>query len=101
MQSQNRLFDDLARVASGAVGALVGVRDEMEVLFRQRLERYLAEAEMVPRDEFAAIKAVAVQAREAQEVLEARVAALEAEIAALTKPARRARLKKAVTKSSD
>ena len=101
MQSQNRLFDDLARVASGAVGALVGVRDEMEELFRQRLERYLAEAEMVPRDEFDTIKAVAVQAREAQEVLEARVAALEAEIAALRKPARRAPLKKAVPKSSD
>ena len=74
MQSQNRLFDDLARVASGAVGALAGVRGEMEELFRQRLERYLAEAEMVPRDEFDTIKAVAVQAREAQEVLEARVA---------------------------
>ena len=101
MQSQNRLFDDLARVASGAMGALVGVRDEMEELFRQRLERYLAEAEMVPRDEFDTIKAVAVQAREAQEVLEARVAALEAEIVALTKPARRAPLKKAVPTSSD
>ena len=85
MQSQNRLFDDLARVASGAVGALAGVRGEMEELFRQRLERYLAEAEMVPRDEFDTIKAVAVQAREAQEVLEDRVATLEAEIAALKK----------------
>ena len=85
MQSQNRLFDDLARVASGAVGALAGVRGEMEELFRQRLERYLAEADMVPRDEFDTIKAVAVQAREAQEVLEARVAALEDEIAALKK----------------
>ena len=83
------------------MGALVGVRDEIEELFRQRLERYLAEAEMVPRDEFDAIKAVAVQAREAQEVLEARVAALEAEIAALTRPARRAPLKKAVPKSGD
>ena len=85
MQSQNRLFDDLARVASGAVGALAGVRGEMEELFRQHLERYLAEVEMVPRDEFDTIKAVAVQAREAQEVLEDRVATLEAEIAALKK----------------
>ena len=101
MQSQNRLLDDLARVASGAVGALVGVRDEMEELFRQRLERYLAEAEMVPRDEFETLKAVAVQAREAQEVLEARVAALEAEIAALTKPARRAPLKNCLLYTSD
>ncbi len=101
MQSQNRLFDDLARVASGAVGALADVRGEMEELFRQRLERYLAEAEMVPRDEFDTIKDVAVKAREAQELLEARVAALEAEIAALKKPKRGAPLKKAVPKSSD
>ena len=101
MQSQNRLFDDLARVASGAVGALADVRGELEELFRQRLERYLAEAEMVPRDEFDTIKDVAVKAREAQELLEARVAALEAEIAALKKPKRGAPLKKAVPKSSD
>ena len=85
MQSQNRLFDDLARVASGAAGALSGLRGELEELFRQRLERYLAEADMVPRDEFDTIKAIAVQAREAQEVLETRVATLEAEIAALKK----------------
>ena len=85
MLSQNRLLDDLARVASGAAGALAGARTEMEQLFRQRLERYLAEADMVPRDEFQAIKAVAINAREAQETLEARVAELEAEIAALKK----------------
>ncbi|PPR60536.1 MAG: hypothetical protein CFH10_01496 [Alphaproteobacteria bacterium MarineAlpha4_Bin2] len=89
MQSQNRLFDDLARVASGAAGALAGVRTEMEELFRQRLERYLAEADMVPRDEFDAIKDVAVKAREAQEVLEVRVLALEAEVKALKMLTRR------------
>ena len=49
MQSRNRLFDDLARVASGAAGALAGVRIEMEDAFRQKLERYLAEVDMVPR----------------------------------------------------
>ena len=77
MQSQNRLFNDLARVASGAAGALAGVRTEMEEAFRQKLERYLAEADMVPRDEFDAIKAVAVNAREAQEGLDERVDLLE------------------------
>jgi len=56
---------------------------------------------MVPRDEFDAIKAVAVKAREAQEVLEARVAALEAQIAALQKPAPRSPRKKAAPKTSD
>jgi BMFP domain-containing protein YqiC len=101
MQSQNRLFDDLARVASGAAGALAGVRTEMEDAFRQKLERYLAEADMVPRDEFDAIKAVAVKAREAQEGLEARVAALEAEIVALQKPAPRSARNKAAPKTSD
>ena len=101
MQSHNRLFDDLARVASGAAGALAGVRTEMEDAFRQKLERYLAEVDMVPRDEFDAIKAVAVKAREAQEGLEARVAALEAEIAALQKPAPRSPRKKAAPKTSD
>ena len=94
MQSQNRLFDDLARVASGAAGALAGVRSEMEELLRQRLERYLAEADMVPRDEFEAIKDVAVKAREAQEMLETRVIALEAEIAALKTPTRQNAAKK-------
>ena len=101
MQSQNRLFDDLARVASGAAGALSGLRGEMEEFLRQRLERCLAEADMVPRDEFDTIKAVAVQAREAQEALEARVAALEAEISTLNKPARSTPRRKAAAKSRD
>ena len=83
MQSENRLLDDLARVASGAAGALSGVRAEIEQIVRQKLERILADADMVPRDEFEAIKAVAVKARTEQEALAARVAALEAEIAAL------------------
>jgi BMFP domain-containing protein YqiC len=101
MQSQNRFFDDLARVASGAAGALAGVRAEMEEAFRQKLERYLAEADMVPRDEFDAIKAVAVKAREAQEGLEARVVALEAEIATIKKPAPRNSSKKSAPKTPD
>ena len=101
MQSQNRLFNDLARVASGAAGALAGVRSEVEEAFRQKLERYLAEADMVPRDEFDAIKAVAVKAREAQEGLEARVAALEVEIARLKKPAPRSMRKNSAPKISN
>ena len=101
MQSQNRLFNDLARVASGAAGALAGVRSEVEEAFRQKLERYLAEADMVPRDEFDAIKAVAVKAREAQEGLEVRIVALEAEITKLKKSATRNPRKKAALNTSD
>lgn len=87
MQTDNRLLDDLARVANGAVGALSGVRGEIETLVRQRVERFLADMDLVTREEFEAVKAVAAKARTEQEALEERVASLEAAIAALKKPA--------------
>ena len=77
MQVDNRFLDDLARVANGAAGALSGVREEVEALVRQRAERFLADMDLVTRDEFEAVKAVAAKARLEQEALEARVAALE------------------------
>lgn len=84
MQSQNRFFDDVARVASGAVGALSGVRGEIEARIRDQLERLLAGMELVSREEFEATKAMAAKAREEQELLLRRVEALEARLAALT-----------------
>jgi len=84
MQSQNRIFDDLARVASGAVGALAGVRGEVESRVRDRLERVLAGMDLVSREEFEAVRVMAARAREEQEVLLARIAALEAKIEALS-----------------
>lgn len=86
MQTDNRIFDDIARVASGALNALGGVKDEIETRVRERIERLAAEMELVTRDELDAAKAVAVKARAAQEDLEAKVAALEARIAALEAP---------------
>ena len=77
MQVDNRFLDDLARVANGAAGALSGVREEVEALVRQRAERFLADMDLVTRDEFEAVKAVAAKARLEQEALEARVADLE------------------------
>jgi hypothetical protein len=84
MQSQNRFFDDVARVASGAVGALSGVRGEIEARIRDQLERLLAGMDLVSREEFEATKAMAAKAREEQELLLRRVEALEARLAALT-----------------
>ncbi|MFA7428861.1 MAG: accessory factor UbiK family protein [Rhodospirillaceae bacterium] len=77
MQTQNRLFDDLARVAGGALGALTGLRDEIELLVRQRMERALAEMDLVPRDEFDAVKAMAAEARTENDRLAKRIAELE------------------------
>ena len=82
MQTDNRFLDDLAKVASGALGSVSGVKQEVEVRLQQQLEKLLARMNLVPREEFDAMKAVAQAAREAQIKLEARVAALEARLAA-------------------
>ncbi len=83
MQGENRLFDDLARVASGALGTITGVRGEIETRFHEQMERVLARMNLVRREEFDAVQAMAAKARLGQEMLEARVAALEARLAAL------------------
>lgn len=77
MQTRNRLFDDIARVANGAVSTLNGMKSEIETLIRQRVERIMADADMVPRDEFEAVKAMAAEARRQNDALEQRIAALE------------------------
>ena len=81
MQSQNRFFDDIARVAGGAMGALSGVRGEIEARIRDQLERILAGMDLVGREEFEAVKAMAAKARTEQEDLLRRIAELEARIA--------------------
>ena len=86
MQVDNRLLDDLARLASGALGSLAGLKEEIDALIRQRLERLLADMELVQREEFDAVKTLAANARAAQEALEVRVAELE-EALAKTRPA--------------
>ena len=78
MQSQNRIFDDIAKVAGGALGALASLKQEMETMVKERVERFMTDNNMVPREEFEAVKAVASEARAEQERLAARVAALEA-----------------------
>lgn len=91
MQTSNRLFDDLARVANGAVSTLVGMKDEIEAMIRQRVDKMLADADLVPRDEFEAVKAMAAEARAEQERLIKRIDALEA---AAKKPKPRAAAKR-------
>ncbi len=88
MQSQNRIFDDIARVAAGAVGALSGVRDEIEARLRDQLERVLAGMDLVSREEFEAVKAMAAKAREEQELLLRRIDSLEMGLAQGQSPPR-------------
>ena len=86
MQSSNRVLDDLARVASGAFSAFTGVRQEVEGRMREQVERILMTMDVVPRDEFDAVKAMAAEARTRQEDLERRLAELEARLAASGAP---------------
>ncbi len=84
MQTENRLFDDLARLAGSAMGTAAGIRAEIEARIKAQLERILAETDRVPRDEFDAVKQMAATARAEQEALAVRVAQLEAELARMT-----------------
>lgn len=81
MQTDNRFLDDLAKVASGALGSMSGVKHEVEMRLQQQLERLLGRMNLVSRDEFEAMKAVAQAAREGQIRLEARILNLEARLA--------------------
>jgi hypothetical protein len=82
MQTSNRLFDDLARVASGAFHTLSGLREEIETRVRERVERMAADLDLVTREEFDAVRTMAANARAGQEELAAKVASLEERLAA-------------------
>lgn len=83
MQTDNRLLDDLSRVATGAFSALTGVREEVESRMREQFEKILARMDVVTREEFDAVQAMASRARAEQEALALRVAALESRLAEL------------------
>jgi BMFP domain-containing protein YqiC len=78
MQSENRLFDDFVKVMNGAAGTLAGMTREAEGAFRERMRDWVGGLDMVARDEFEAVKAIAVAAREENQALKARLEALEA-----------------------
>ncbi|MGF1562630.1 MAG: accessory factor UbiK family protein [Geminicoccaceae bacterium] len=80
MQTQNRLFDDLAKVASGAMNTVSGLREEIELRVKERMERFAADLDLVSREEFEAVKAMAAKARAEQEDTAAKLAALEAKL---------------------
>jgi BMFP domain-containing protein YqiC len=83
MQTDNRLLDDLSRVATGAFSALTGVREEIESRMREQFEKILARMDVVPREEFDAVQTMASRARAEQEALATRVEALESQLAEL------------------
>jgi len=78
VQTTNRFFDEVGRLMNDAAGVAQGVRREFETLFRTQAERFLRDLDVVKREDFEAVKDMARLAREENEALKVRVAALEA-----------------------
>lgn len=78
MQTQSSVFDDLARLMTGAMGMAQGMSDEARSFMRAQADRFVAEMDLVGRDEFEAVKQLAAEARAEADALRERVAALEA-----------------------
>ena len=90
-QTQNRVLDEIARMFTNAAGAAQGVRQEVETVIRSQAERLVADLDLVPREEFEVVRAMAALAREENETLKARIEVLEAAAAPKAKAAKAAK----------
>jgi len=86
-QTNNRFLDEIAKLMTDAAGAADGLKREVDTLMRAQGERFLRDMDVVQREEFEAVKAMAEKARAENDRLEARIAALEAHIAESKAPA--------------
>jgi BMFP domain-containing protein YqiC len=86
-QTNNRFLDELAKLMTDAAGAAQGMRRDFETMVKAQGERLLREMDVVQREEFEAVKEMAAKAREENEQLAARVAALEAQLATVRRQA--------------
>ena len=90
MQSQNRMLDDLVKMVNGAAGTFAGMGREAQASAREKMREWMGGMDFVGRDEFEAVKAMAAAARDENEVLKARIAALEAKAAPAAASTKRA-----------
>ncbi|MEO7564914.1 MAG: accessory factor UbiK family protein [Sphingomicrobium sp.] len=79
MQSENKMFDDLVKMVNGVAGTMAGMGREAESSMREKAREWMAGADFVARDEFEAVKAMAIAAREENEALKARLALIESQ----------------------
>ncbi len=87
MQSENKMFDDIVKMMNGVAGTVAGMGREAESSAREKMREWVGGMDFVGRDEFEAVKAMAVAARDENEALKARIAALEGKVAAKAKSA--------------
>ena len=98
MQSQNKIFDDFAKFINGMAGTLAGAGREAESSAREKAKEWIGGLEFVSRDEFEAVKAIAVAAREEADALKARLDAIEGKKMPAAKPAAKAAPKPAAAR---
>lgn len=77
MQTRNKFFDDMSQLMTNAMGVAQGAKTEAETAMKGFIDRWMAERDFVTREEFDAVRAMAVKAREENIALESRIAALE------------------------
>ncbi len=77
MQAGNKLFDDMSKLMTNAMGVAQGAKTEAETAMKGFIDRWMADRDFVSREDFDAVRAMAVKAREENAALEARIAALE------------------------
>ncbi len=77
MQTKNKIFDDLSQLMTNAMGVAQGAKDEAQNAMKGLMDRWLADRDFVTREEFEAVRAMAQKAREENEALKVRIAALE------------------------
>ncbi len=80
MQPGNKLFDDMSKLMTNAMGVAQGAKTEAETAMKGFIDRWLADRDFVTREEFDAVRAMAQKAREENTTLAARIAALEAKL---------------------
>ena len=78
MQTRNKIMEDISQLMTNAMGVAQGAKQEAETAMKSMLDRWLADRDFVTREEFDAVRAMAQKAREENEALKARIAALEA-----------------------
>lgn len=95
MAERNPVFEDLAKVASSAMNTIGGLRDEAQAALRARMEDMMADMDLVTRDEFEAVRTMALKAREENEKLLEEIATLKAAMTPKPAPKRRTTTRKA------
>ena len=91
MQSENKLFDDFVKMVNGMAGTVAGMGREAESSAREKMREWIGGMDFVGRDEFETVKAMAAAARDENDALKARIAALEAKAVAKSKAAPKAK----------